>query len=492
MSKKAGITLLDLLLSSLMFAMVAAALSRAFYFAVHYELNAPGQRDRYEAQIRFEDRMRNLIQQAYISSSSTDISTYFIGTEGGQNPNGSPNLTAAQAAPGTAAANATVGQTTNANAGGGAAPGGNSDGIVFTMLGNQISPQYLQVTGVPLTDTDQADQGQSGGSQNFQQVNALPNGQDVNQDFGQLNSDYGPQGGATEVSISQTPVGDPGQYANELYIRTQTPADADYTQGGTEQVFDDNIQTIQFEFYDGQQWDGSWDTTQSGQHYLPSAVRIHYWMKSDPNTEHVFVVRIPLSTLTPQTPLSAATAGTTTTTGAGGAGGGARAGGGGGAGAGGPAGGGGGGLGGGGRGAGAFAPFALPEVGPAFSNLTIVPEADNTTPLDAKALFSSNPLDELSSKPPANEIVPQPAVPDWRKPPGPFEYVPAEDPLAPPPTTPATPPIKGRSVKSSQSAPSKPTMPQEQQAEVQPPPNAAKQLGEDKGIAVGQAAQGGA
>ena len=395
MRKVAGLTLIELLVAAMMFALVAVALSRAFWFALRYEVNAPAQRERFASQIRFEDRLRAILQQAYISSSTSDLTTYVIGTEGGQNPNGSPNLTAAMAAPGTAAATATNTATTST---GSPNTGGNSDGIVLTVIGQQIPPNYLQATGVPMTDTN-ADTSPTGGVQNFQQSNSMPNGQTIESDLEQLNADFGAQGGVTEISITQTPVGDPGQYNGALYIRTQRPADADYTQGGTEQVFDDGIQKLQFEFFDGLNWDGGWDTTQSGMHYLPAAIRVHYWLKTDPDTEHIFVVRIPLSTLTPQNPLGSASTGSSTTTGTrtgtpgtGGAGGTGRPG---------------------------TTPQALPGILPLFSNLRIEPETAAGSP---PALNGSDP----------GQVPAKPAVPDWRKPPGQFQYIPENDPLLAP------------------------------------------------------------
>jgi Tfp pilus assembly protein PilE len=411
MRKVSGLTLLELLVGAAIFAMVSAALSRAFWFAIHYEINAPAERERFESQIRFEDRMRAILQQAYISSSATDLSTYLIGTEGGQNPNGSPNLTAATAAPGTAAASSTTAATASSSSG--ANTSGTSDGIVLTVLGQQIPPNYLAATGVSMTDTS-GNTSPTGGTQDFEQSATLANGQSAESDLEQLNTDYGPQGGVTEIAISLSAVGDPGQYSGDLYIRTQHPADADYTQGGTERVLDDSVQKIQFEFYDGTNWDGGWDTTSSGMHYLPAAIRVHYWLKADPDTEHVFVVRLPLSTLTPQSPLGSASTGTSTVTGGTGTGGGGT-----------------GGTGGTGRGGAALTP--LPGVLPLFSNLQIQPEASADAPLDPKALLSPNSLDALSANEKTQDIAP-PTVSDWQKQPGPFQYVPKGDPLIAPTT----------------------------------------------------------
>jgi len=69
-------------------------------------------------------------------------------------------------------------------------------------------------------------------------------------------------------------------------------------------VLSPDVQSIGFEFYDGTQWVGSWDTTAAGQRRLPAAIRVSYKLTADPNTTHVFVVRLPLSDVTPNNPVS--------------------------------------------------------------------------------------------------------------------------------------------------------------------------------------------
>jgi hypothetical protein len=435
-----------------MAAIIAVALSRAFYTVVRYEINAPAQRDAADAKTRFEDRLTAILQAAYLSSTSTDLATYLIGTSGGQNPNGSPNLTAAQAAPGSAAATAAIAGQSNGNTSS-ATPttGGNSDGIVLTCLGQQIPPTYLQITGVQLTD-DSTQDTPTGGSQNFQQQQGLPNGQAIEQDLQTLNNDYGPHGGVVEISISNTPVGDPGQFSSDVYMRVQDPADADYTQGGKEQVFDTNVQKMQFEFFDGLQWDGGWDTTSTGGRHLPAAIRVHYWLKSDPDTENIFVVRIPLSDLTPSNPITNTTTTSTVTgatTGGGGGGAGGFTGGGTGGTTGGTTGRTGGTTGTTGRG---IAPAALGGEVPFYSNIQIVPEGQPTTPSPAEVGGASPPssqipataLNGLSDPAPKalGDSAPKQPTPDWKKPAGPFSFTPHQDPiLAPaPPLAPVTKP----------------------------------------------------
>ncbi len=260
-----AITLVEILVAAVMFSIIAVALSRAFYFVVSYELNAPKAREAAENQISFEDRMRGILQSAYLSSTATDNGTYLIGTTAGQNPNASST-----------SGGLTVGGQSNVNLN----PGQTSDGIVLTIAGTGVPQNYMNVT-----DTDLAN----------------------------LNQQYGPQGGVEEVAISMTPTGDPGDKKG-LYVREQRPADSDYTQGGMESLMSADVQSIGFEFYDGTEYLGSWDTTAgASQRRLPAAIRVSYTLSNDPDTTHTFVVRLPLSDVTPTNPV--ANGGTTTTSG---------------------------------------------------------------------------------------------------------------------------------------------------------------------------------
>jgi type II secretory pathway pseudopilin PulG len=146
-------------------------------------------------------------------------------------------------------------------------------------------------------------------------------------DFETLNQNFGPQGGVAEVSLSLTPVGDAGQTKTGLFIREQRPADGDPTQGGTESVFDADVKTIQFEFYNGTDWDTSWSTSgvtaqstttmnvnntgQDGRR-IPAAVRVTYSLSADPEGyQRVLIVLLPHSDVTAANPI-VLTGGTTT------------------------------------------------------------------------------------------------------------------------------------------------------------------------------------
>jgi prepilin-type N-terminal cleavage/methylation domain-containing protein len=145
-------------------------------------------------------------------------------------------------------------------------------------------------------------------------VNATQLGLDT--DFETLNRSMGTQGGVAEVAISLTPVGEQGQNLQGLFLRVQRPADGDPTQGGYESLLDDDVNSINFEFWDGEAWDPTWGTSGlsgltgsaaevSGQNgrRIPAAIRVTYTRTSDPNGNPVsFVVRLPQSDVTSQNP----------------------------------------------------------------------------------------------------------------------------------------------------------------------------------------------
>ncbi len=123
-------------------------------------------------------------------------------------------------------------------------------------------------------------------------------------DFQTLNDRVGPVGGVAEVTLGMTPIGQaPTQEG--LFLREQRPSDGDPSQGGTEQVFSQDVESIQFEFYDGAQWLPNWDT-RTGQKRLPSAVRVTYKLTNDEN-DHIIVTKLPLSDVTPLNPLQTET-----------------------------------------------------------------------------------------------------------------------------------------------------------------------------------------
>lgn len=131
-----------------------------------------------------------------------------------------------------------------------------SDEVVFTAIGNGLPAGALNSTEV---------------------------------DFDARNEQFGPVGGPLEVAITMTPVGQGGD-STGVYLREQKPADSDPDQGGFEQVIDDRIEAVSFEFHDGVDWIGEWDSALEGG--LPRAVRVSYTITDDPETVRSFVVRL--------------------------------------------------------------------------------------------------------------------------------------------------------------------------------------------------------
>jgi hypothetical protein len=123
---------------------------------------------------------------------------------------------------------------------------------------------------------------------------------DADEDFQTLNERFGPQGGLAEVSIGLTPVGNP-TVTDGLFLRRQRPADGDPSQGGDEILFESDVREISFEFFDGQVWQTTWDT-RTGERRIPAAVRVTYRLENEDDLR-TFVVRLPLSDVTPENPV---------------------------------------------------------------------------------------------------------------------------------------------------------------------------------------------
>lgn len=233
-------TLIELLVAVTIVAVVSAALSEAFVVGIDFGRHLDETRGVEDRRHLFEQRMRNLLQAAWLSSDETDPYSYFVASVGG-----------------------------SAAAGGGNTGGGDADTLTFTAA--QLRPSYPYLESLD--------------------------------DFDTLNQTYGPQGGTTEIAITMTPYGDSGGQTG-LFLRKQRPADGDPTQGGYEEVFDPEVEAIRFEFYDGQQWVTDWDSGVAGEHRLPASIRIYYRVTGEAN-ERSFVVKLPLSDVTPDNPAGA-------------------------------------------------------------------------------------------------------------------------------------------------------------------------------------------
>jgi prepilin-type N-terminal cleavage/methylation domain-containing protein len=122
------------------------------------------------------------------------------------------------------------------------------------------------------------------------------------EDFEARNEIYGPQGGPAELQISTSPVGDAGGREG-LFLRVQRPSDGDPFQGGFESVLDERVASMAFQFWNGETWVAEWDTTTQGSRRIPAAIRVTYAFEGEEHSPIVFVVRLPLSDVTPENPL---------------------------------------------------------------------------------------------------------------------------------------------------------------------------------------------
>ncbi|HWD37547.1 MAG TPA: prepilin-type N-terminal cleavage/methylation domain-containing protein [Fimbriimonas sp.] len=264
-----GLTLLELLISLTVVVVVLATAMRALNSALRFNSTMRSDRDKVAERTHFEDTIIDLLHHAWVSSSTTDENSYFVGE--------APSANVVR--PTTGGAGAGAGATTNNNTtntggvsiGSGTGAYSTPNVMVFTATGLPLAPAYLA----------------------------------SNDDFETQNQNFGPQGGPTEVEISQSPVGSSATGKTGLFLRTQVPADNDPTQGGSEQLITPNLSQIGFEFFDGAQWAQSWDsrlqTPAPGR--LPAAVRVTYRFTGD-TYDHVFVVRIPASDVTYQDPVT--------------------------------------------------------------------------------------------------------------------------------------------------------------------------------------------
>lgn len=122
-------------------------------------------------------------------------------------------------------------------------------------------------------------------------------------DFETINERFGPPGGIEEVSLSLTPVGNPGERSG-LFLRTQMPADSEPSQGGYERLLLEGVQSLRFEFFDGASWVGAWDTTTQTTPRLPAAVKMYYTTSDQQEVERVITVRVPASDATIDNPVT--------------------------------------------------------------------------------------------------------------------------------------------------------------------------------------------
>jgi prepilin-type N-terminal cleavage/methylation domain-containing protein len=240
--RQSGLTILEVLVSIAVAAILMTATVQAIGIGLGYDsrFRAAGESD--AAKKGFEDRIRELISRAYLNPVATDDGSFFIASQG-------------------------------------ALSGGEStdtpDTLTFTVIGDNI-PSAVRTT---------ADDSQSGSDA-----------------FEQLNEQYGPQGGVSEICLSPSAIGSAPETSG-TFIRRQTPADSDPTQGGRESLLNADVTSLRFEFYDGTQWIGTWDTRQQATKRLPACVRLTYRWKND-DTDSTLVISLPSSDVTTDNPIT--------------------------------------------------------------------------------------------------------------------------------------------------------------------------------------------
>lgn len=246
MRRVRGITLVETIVVVAIMIVLMAALSFAISIGTRNETLGQEQSLRLQQRLDFEERVSSMLSSAYLSTIVGDTRTYMTAeTKGGT-------------------------LVSNPASGLGELP----DSLTFTSFAPRIS-------GALLASTD---------------------------DFETANDKYKPQGGVSEYSLSPVPTGDAGTREG-LFLRTQTPSDSDYTQGGYEELFTNEILSVGFEFWDGLQWTATWDTFTMSAPRLPAAIRTSYILVADPQNTYSFVVQVTGSDVSIDNPVETGTEG---------------------------------------------------------------------------------------------------------------------------------------------------------------------------------------
>jgi hypothetical protein len=267
MRRTRGITLLEILVTATITIIILLGAVQAMAMGLQYNEHLRSGRTIEENRRAFEEKLTVLLTRIYIDPvNTTSASTYFVGQTGEGMPPGQTIIPGQMLIPG---------QTTQAPAAGAATTGtstaagsGDADTLMFTVMGRSVPGSVLA--------------------------------SDPTDDFETDNTSFGPQGGIAEYAVSTTPVGD-SQGKSGVVIREQVPADQDATQGGTESIIEPDITKISFEFFDGTQWQSTWNTFAQTTRQLPAAIRVSYTMPNE-DQDRVFIVGLAYSTVTPNNP----------------------------------------------------------------------------------------------------------------------------------------------------------------------------------------------
>lgn len=151
MKRRAGLTLLELLVAAIVVGVLTTALARAFSITVSYPALAQESRQREEARTRFEDRIRSLLENATVNADTTDTNTYFLaGSDAAGDQDRVTFTTALPVIPGALAASEDDFETQNQRF-------GPSGGLEEVSIGTTPVGQTNQSTGVFLREQRPAD-----------------------------------------------------------------------------------------------------------------------------------------------------------------------------------------------------------------------------------------------------------------------------------------------------------------------------------------------
>ena len=247
--RRRGITLIELLLALSISVLVMMAAGNAYLIGTQTARTLGRGRDAIARRAALERDLRSLFSHAYLDADSTNTGTYFISGD----------------------SLAGKGATTDSSAS--SSGTGDAGTLVFTVLGRPLPSSLLASTS----------------------------------DFETNNEAFGPTAGATEIELGTSPIGDAASVSTGLFLREQAPSGDDPTQGGTQSLLSPDVDTISFEYFDGTDWQTTWDTTTMGTRRLPSAVRVTYRLTGD-DADSTIVLPLTTSDVTPDNPVVQETA----------------------------------------------------------------------------------------------------------------------------------------------------------------------------------------
>src|SRR5689334_13389798 len=79
MSKRSGVTLIELVVSVVIVALLTTGLTRAFVAGLTYESSLEAARARQQAKEKIDNRLTDLFSHAYLAPDDTNTDTFFIG-----------------------------------------------------------------------------------------------------------------------------------------------------------------------------------------------------------------------------------------------------------------------------------------------------------------------------------------------------------------------------------------------------------------------------